>query len=138
MALVFVNLDDLVTVVRLACLTEDRSNTEQRALLRVARKADTIWNKSTNGSTWERVVPRGMPPGFVRLRDLLVLEDEVDRSRELVDDQRSVKLPEKGRWKMDQTMPVYVRVDDQGDDSETSDGDGNGGDGGVRPGGPEV
>lgn len=47
MALVSVNADDLVAVVRLACLTEDRANAEQRSLLAVAERCDTELNKHT-------------------------------------------------------------------------------------------
>lgn len=37
-------LDDLRTLVELACLTEHRTDAEQDALLRVAAKADTAAN----------------------------------------------------------------------------------------------
>ena len=99
------NLDDLVAVVRLACLVEDRTNAEQIALLRVARKADKEWNAmtATNRHTWEHRPVNG-EPAWVLLRDLLNLEDEVDVSRELVDDQKAVTLPDKGRWKLDATV----------------------------------
>lgn len=40
MSLVFVNLEDLAAGVKLACLTEDRTGPEQRALLNLARKVD--------------------------------------------------------------------------------------------------
>lgn len=38
-------LDDLTRVVELACLTADRDDQEQDAMLRVAAKADTALNK---------------------------------------------------------------------------------------------
>jgi len=102
------NLDDLVTVIRLACMTEDRSDTEQKALLRLARKADKEWNAMTvtNRKTWEHRPVNG-EPAWVLLRDLLYLEDEVQRSRELVDNQKRVTLPEKGRWKLDETIRAF-------------------------------
>jgi hypothetical protein len=34
----------LVTVIRLACLTEDRSRAEQTALVETARRTDRAWN----------------------------------------------------------------------------------------------
>lgn len=40
MSLVYVNVDELAAVVRLACLTEDREGSEQRALLSLAHKVD--------------------------------------------------------------------------------------------------
>lgn len=40
-------LDQLALVVRLACLTEDRDNTEQKALLAVAERVDKEWNAQT-------------------------------------------------------------------------------------------
>ena len=49
-------LDDLEAVVRLACLTEDRSNSEHRSLLRIAKKVDRERNANviTNKAMWGR------------------------------------------------------------------------------------
>ena len=43
-------LDDLATVVRLACETESRTRGEQAALLRLAAKVDAEWNKQARTS----------------------------------------------------------------------------------------
>jgi hypothetical protein len=40
-------LDDLTTLLELACLTEDRTDREQDAMLRVAAKVDTQANALT-------------------------------------------------------------------------------------------
>jgi len=71
------NRDDLATVIALACLTEDRSNAEQLALLRVADKVDLEFNQDT---------VTNQPPGSSRL------VDEVMGSRVLDDGQREVRL----------------------------------------------
>lgn len=42
--LVSVNADDLAAVVALACLTESRSNADQRSLLKVAERVDEAMN----------------------------------------------------------------------------------------------
>lgn len=66
--------DDLVEVVRLACLTADRSDVEQRALLRVAERLDRAANRDT--TTNQRSGPASR------------LYREAEATRELVDDQR--------------------------------------------------
>lgn len=42
--------DDLEAVVRLACLIEDRTDQEQRSLLRTARKVDDQSNRNVVGN----------------------------------------------------------------------------------------
>ena len=82
------NAADLTTVVRLACLTEDRSDAEQKALLRVADRLDFEHNKATTGSPSAKP---GFEPSF--------LYDEVQATRSLVDQQRHVELPKRrGAW----------------------------------------
>lgn len=71
-------LDDMTLVVELACLTEDRTDEEQRALLRVAARLDREANRFT--TTNRRSGPAS------RLTRL------VHDTRELVDDQRPVGL----------------------------------------------
>lgn len=46
--------DDITVAIRLACLTEDRSDLEQRALLRIARSVDNELNANvvTNRRMW--------------------------------------------------------------------------------------
>lgn len=100
-------LDDQVTVMRLACLTEARTDSEQKAMLRVARKLDREWNEITtlNKATWEYVANAGDGmPAYVLRRDLLGLEAEVDRSRVLEDGDKAVSLPAKGRWMLDTSV----------------------------------
>ena len=51
-------LDDLATVIRLACETESRTKAEQRALLRLAKRVDADWNEQSRfspkvKSAWE-------------------------------------------------------------------------------------
>lgn len=93
--------DDVAMVVALACLTEDRTNQEQLALLRVARKADNEANKNVVGNhrMW------GIYAGSTRATRQLPesrLEELVDKSRAVSDfpgdKQRPVALPkQKGR-----------------------------------------
>lgn len=74
-------LDDLEMVVQLAMLTEDRTDAEQRALLRVCDDIDKERNKLT--------VVRTNHTGTSRLYD------EAQESRELVDGQKYVELPKR-------------------------------------------
>lgn len=48
-------LDDIEMILRMACLTEDRTKREQNALLRQARRLDQERNKCTvdNHAMWE-------------------------------------------------------------------------------------
>jgi hypothetical protein len=43
-------LDDLALVVQLACLTEDRSKAEQKALLAIAQDVDRKWNRQASSN----------------------------------------------------------------------------------------
>lgn len=72
--------DQLALVVELACLTQDRTNDEQRALLRVAAKVDAERRKetTTNPPEW-RVAP--------------YLEQMADDTRVLDEGQRRVTPP---------------------------------------------
>lgn len=72
--------DQLALVVELACVTEDRTNDEQRALLRVAAKVDAERRKETvtNPPEW-RVQP--------------YLEQLADTTRMLDEGQRRIKPP---------------------------------------------
>lgn len=82
------NAADLTTVIRLACLTEDRSDAEQKALLRIADRVDFEHNKNTVGGASTK---DGWEPSF--------LYDEVQSSRCLVDNQKHVELPKRrGVW----------------------------------------
>ena len=106
MSLVFVNLEDLAAVVKLACLTEDRTGPEQRALLNLARKVDRAWNTTMNRKTWERVDHGPHRPAVRLLRPLSSLEALVESTRELGEHDRPVKLPDKGRWKLNPELVV--------------------------------
>lgn len=81
-------LADLRSVIELACLTEDRSDNEQRALLRMALRCDLDSNKLTVTNHRDRTQPA---------QRLLALAYQ---SRELVDDQKPVSLKpeEEARW----------------------------------------
>lgn len=83
------NSEQLEHVVRLATLTEDRTDAEQRALLRVAFRVDMELNSCTSRNFEAR---RGM-------RSSRLLREVLD-TRELVDAQREVLLPDKDwqRW----------------------------------------
>lgn len=76
--------EQLALVIRLACLTEDRTDAEQRALLDFAWKCDVEHNQNTTGNR-ERE-----KPDFV-LQDLV---NEVVETRD--PGQRALALP-KGR-----------------------------------------
>jgi hypothetical protein len=78
--------DQLVIVVRLACDVEDRSDTEQRALIAFAWELDKAHNRNTTSNRGRHV------PGF-RLQDLV---SEVDESRVLHDTQKPIDKPK--RW----------------------------------------
>lgn len=71
---------DLRTIIELACLTEDRSDVEQRALLRMALRADNEANRLT--------VTNGRDRAEAAWRLLSLVES----TRELVDAQRPVSL----------------------------------------------
>lgn len=86
--------DDLETVVNLACLIEDRTDNEQRALLRVARRVD----KESNANVIRNRRMWGAQAGFdgaERQMPLSDLEGLAEETRVLVDNQREVHL--KGR-----------------------------------------
>lgn len=78
------NWDDQRTVLRLAFLTADRSDAEQRAVLRVADALDVDRNKRT-------VTNRNWRDG--RLVEPSFLHDEAQASRSLVDGHHDVELP---------------------------------------------
>jgi hypothetical protein len=77
------NVDDLYTVVELACLTEDRADREQASLLRVAAKIDNELNAEVVTNRRPRTAPASR------------LLEWVEQSRVLSDGQREVVLPAK-------------------------------------------
>lgn len=81
-------LTDLRAVIELACLTEDRTDAEQRSLLALAMKADNEANRLTTTNSRPRTEPAW------RLLSL------VYSTRELVDDQKPVflKADMEDRW----------------------------------------
>lgn len=96
-------LEDLAAVVELACLIEDRSDAEQRALLRTAMQVDNERNKFT-------VTNKRTGPASKLLAYALT-------TRVIVDDQREVMLSGKAvqacvdraaRW--DRWRDEYLRV----------------------------
>lgn len=106
------NLDDLVTVIRLACLTEDRDPDEQRALLRLAVRCDTEWNAPTvtNTATWGR----DQEGRWYLRRPLLHLADEVRSTRVLCDGARPVDLPSAQVAKEAKRHERWARMADTG------------------------
>lgn len=76
----------LATVINLACLTEDRSDDEQRALIACAWDCDREHNKNTTNNRERR------KPGF-RLQNLVEL---ADTTRDIQDSQK--KIPPPKRW----------------------------------------
>jgi hypothetical protein len=97
------NTDDLTTVIRLACLTEDRSDAEQRALLRVARKVDQEVNANVTGN--DRMWDHAGSTRAVRLLPESILELEVEQTRLLDDGQHEVHLPVKAKRTKVETAP---------------------------------
>lgn len=87
-------LDDLASVVELACLTEDRTDGEQRALLRVARRIDQDTNANVVGNHRYWGDRAGSMSATVQRR-LSTLERGVEASRVLDDAQREVRLKQK-------------------------------------------
>ena len=78
--------DDLEMVVRLACMTEDRTDAEQRALVRVAAKLDREVNRVTPGNpTWNG--------DWWQARPLSVLAQEADETRVLDEGHHPVPVP---------------------------------------------
>lgn len=86
--------DDLEAVIRLACLTEDRTDAEQRAMLRVARKLDAERNANVTGNHRMWGVYAGSTSAQLQ-RPMSRLEQLVEETRVLVDEQRAVKLKPK-------------------------------------------
>lgn len=86
--------DDVTSVIMLACLTEDRTDAEQRAMLRVARSVDSEMNANVSGNhrMW------GVHAGSIhaqQARPFSQLEQTVEATRVLQDGQREVHLPVK-------------------------------------------
>lgn len=75
--------EELAEVIRLACLTEHRSNVEQRALMALAWDCDRANNKNT-ATNRARQSPTWRPFDLVSL---------VDQTRVLEDDDKPVPLP---------------------------------------------
>lgn len=86
--------DDLATVVEMACLTEDRSDAEQRALLRVARRVDEDTNANTVGNHHWWGANAGSVTSVVQRR-LSTLERRAESTRVLDEGQREVHLKQK-------------------------------------------
>ena len=84
-------LDDLTVAVELACLTEDRTDAEQRALLRVARRIDEDRNANVVGNRWAWGDRAGGMSSVVQRR-LSTLERQVEATRVLDEGQREVRL----------------------------------------------
>lgn len=95
--------DDLTTVIRLACLTKDRADNEQRALLRVARKVDQEVNANVTGN--HRMWHLAGSTYATRILPESVLEQEVDQTRVLEDGQHDVRLPVKKKRARTEAAP---------------------------------
>lgn len=102
--------DDLTVVISLACLTEDRTDAEQRCLLRVARKLDAQVNANVvdNRAVWGN---GGGASSATLLRPLSNLEHQVDRTRVLDEGQKAVQLKARdtqpGRHRLDQCAHLH-------------------------------
>ena len=80
-------LDDLTTVLEVACLTEDRSDQEQDAMLRVAAKADSqlnaqvVTNKRDGGASrlYEMVAETRDGPPRTNAKTAAKLEAQAQR-----------------------------------------------------------
>ena len=88
-------LDDLELVVSLACLTEDRTPLEQRALLRVAVKIEAERNATTTANMKLRF---GQP---------------ASRVVDYVEFCQPVKLSERDREKVDRRRAGFVAAHDE-------------------------
>lgn len=86
--------DELALVIELACLTGDRSNQEQRALLGIARQCDDERNRHKRRAYEHEC---GMDSMHYDLLDPSDLESLVDRSRVLEDGQKRVTLKSRNR-----------------------------------------
>lgn len=98
-------LDDLRAVIGLACLTEDRSDDEQRALLRVAARVDNECNAlTTTNPRCTRIASRlrGLGPAtqFAAL---------VDSTRVLDVGQKPVALPAKKLAQLERRAAEWER-----------------------------
>lgn len=84
--------EELALVIGLACMIEDRTDAEQRALIKLAWDCDVAHNRNTIGN-------RARQAANFELQDLVT---EVDRSRVLQEKQRPVGKPNRWaeRWKM--------------------------------------
>lgn len=91
-------LDDLETVVRLACLIEDRAPTEQRALLNVAASVEQERNATTTRNLRARW---GEPP--------CLLVEEADASYNPGKD-RPVRLSSALRAKLERRRAHWVEA----------------------------
>lgn len=100
MTLVSVNAEDLAAVVELACLTESRTNAEQKSLLAVAERLDKKRNAKVGsnlhpakGAMWAWL-PEDQREGtdadqwVYRIQPESVTEQPANRSRLLEPDQR--------------------------------------------------
>lgn len=81
--------EQLALVIRLACLTEHRTNDEQRALIRWAWDCDVAHNKNTTSNAAAR-----QRPGW----ELQNLVAEVMTSRKLDADYKDRPVPPPTRW----------------------------------------
>lgn len=93
------NLDDLRTVIELACLTEDRADAEQKALLNLAVKVDQDANRLTTTNK--------------RQGDAWRLHRMVEGTRELIDRQQPVIIKAALREKLDRRADLWDRFHEQ-------------------------
>ena len=103
MTLVSVNAEDLAAVVKLAALTENRTNAEQKALLAVAERCDRVANtkRSSNvhpakGALWAELpedqrTSKNPDDWLYPTRAPSQLERDVHHSRSIEDGDRAVK-----------------------------------------------
>lgn len=108
-------LEGFDIVLRLACLTECRTDAEQRALLATAYRVDTDINRCmTNNRTMWASLNRA--PWMYRLKPLSRMVELVEQTRVLEDGDKVVQLPPKQReslakrFKEWESMPVANSV----------------------------
>lgn len=95
-------LDDLETVLQVACLTEDRSPVEQRALLRVAVKIEAARNASTTQALTARW---GQPP--------CTIVDEVEATYQPPEEGRPAALTTADRQRVDRRRAGWLKAHDE-------------------------
>lgn len=93
------NLEAQALVVAMACLTESRTNDEQRALLTIARQVDAERNKLADRNVGEGKMWAKVEGGYRRQGEESRLEERATETRVVdpEDGDREVRLPAPGK-----------------------------------------